>query len=96
VSINEVDPCPEIGYSLLPESWGKGFATEALQLMLTVWWGLPRRSWGDDDEKERVFAISERGNLGSCAVLRKCGFAIEREVDFEEDGIFVWSLGKPE
>lgn len=95
VSINEVMPCPEIGYSLLPESWGKGFATEALQLMLKVWWGLPRRNWGDESEVERVFAISERGNVGSCKVLRKCGFKVEKEVDLEADELFVWSLEKP-
>jgi RimJ/RimL family protein N-acetyltransferase len=98
VSINEVVPAPEIGYSLLPESWGKGLATEALQLMLKVWWGLPRRRWGDESESEieRVFAISERGNVGSCKVLRKCGFVVEKEVDFEGDELYVWSLRKPE
>jgi len=95
VSINEVVPCPEIGYSLLPESWGKGFATEALQLMLKVWWGMPRRRWGDEEDGERVFAITKRRNVASCKVLRKCGFVVEKEVDFEKDKLFVWSLAKP-
>ncbi|KAJ6107594.1 N-acetyltransferase GNAT family [Penicillium sp. IBT 18751x] len=95
VSINEVVPCPEIGYSLLPEMWGKGYATEALRLMLSAWWRLPRRTWGDDEEVEKVYAISQRNNLGSCAVLRKCGFGVEKEVDFEEDELYVWSLRRP-
>lgn len=66
-------------------------------MMLSAWWGLPRRTWGDDEEekKERVYAISQRGNLGSCAVLRKCGFVVEKEAAFEEDELYVWSLGRP-
>ncbi|KAJ5148953.1 N-acetyltransferase GNAT family [Penicillium atrosanguineum] len=95
LSINVVVPCPEIGYSLLPETWGKGYATEALRLMLSVWWGLPRRTWGDEEEEERLYAISQRGNLGSCAVLRKCGFVVDREVDFEGDELYVWSVRRP-
>ncbi|KAJ5908127.1 hypothetical protein N7495_000809 [Penicillium taxi] len=94
VSINEVEPCPEIGYSLLPESWGKGFATEALRMMLKMWWDLPRRNWGDDDDNqaEKVYAIFEKINPGSRAVLTKCGFANE---NFRSELLCVYGLARP-
>ncbi|KAJ5688888.1 hypothetical protein N7462_003280 [Penicillium macrosclerotiorum] len=97
VSVNCVVPCPEIGYSLLPEAWGQGYATEALKLMLKLWWDLPRRTWGDDpnDEVEKIYAISEQTNVGSCCVLRKCGFEIEKEARFETTELYVWGLKKP-
>ncbi|KAJ5649850.1 N-acetyltransferase GNAT family [Penicillium longicatenatum] len=100
MGINAVDPCPEIGYSLLPESWGKGFATESLRMMLKMWWDLPRMELDDLDRSsgfvEKIYAICERDNLGSCAVLRKCGFEIVKEVEFGTDKLYLWSLDKPE
>ena len=100
MGINAVDPCPEIGYSLLPESWGKGFATEALQMMLKMWWDLPRMDLDDMDRSsgfvEKVYALVERDNLGSCAVLRKCGFEVVKELQFGTDELYMWSVEKPD
>ncbi|KAJ5759912.1 hypothetical protein N7520_007068 [Penicillium odoratum] len=99
MGINAVHPCPEIGYSLLPESWGKGFATESLQMMLKMWWDLPRRELDDLDRLhegvEKVYAICERNNYGSCAVLKKCGFEVVKEMQFGTDELYLWSLEKP-
>lgn len=96
VSVNSLDPCPEIGYSLIPESWGKGFATEALQMLLKQWWNLPRRPMSDSDEgEEKVYAICEKVNLGSSKVLRKCGFEIVSEFSAGTDELFIWALKRP-
>ena len=98
MSINSVDPSPEIGYSLLPESWNKGFATEALQLMLKMWWNLPRRDIGGNDHRgmvEKVYALCETNNEGSCRVLQKCGFQKIDQVQFGTDELYVWSLERP-
>ncbi|KAJ5182820.1 hypothetical protein N7492_000436 [Penicillium capsulatum] len=95
VSINTLEPSPEIGYSLLPEVWGRGYATEALQMMLKVWWDLPRTSLDDSLEKEHVYAICEQENHGSCHVLRKCGFEVVREDVYQTTPLFVWALGRP-
>ncbi|KAJ5167562.1 uncharacterized protein N7482_006343 [Penicillium canariense] len=95
VSVNTLDPCPEIGYSLLPESWGKGFATEALRMMLKMWWDLPRRSVDDcNGNEEKVYAICEKANEASCKVLRKCGFEVVSEFCFEGDKLLIWALQK--
>jgi RimJ/RimL family protein N-acetyltransferase len=103
VGINEVYPSPEIGYSIHPDYWGKGYATEALKGLLELWWSLPRQSQGGDvagaEEIDSVFAICEKTNLGSVGVLRKCGFCLLREMTFKLDGgldeLFTWELKRP-
>lgn len=99
VGINSLDPCPQIGYSILPEHWGKGFATEALQMFLTMWWNLPRRDipsmFSYEEEPEKVYAICEKPNHGSSRVLRKCKFEIVDEFRYEADDLYFWSLSMP-
>ncbi|CAG7915912.1 unnamed protein product [Penicillium olsonii] len=99
LSINQVAPYPEIGYSLHPDSWGKGIATEALQLMLKMWWALPRRKQNEDEpqpnEAERAFALCEKINFGSHRVLEKCGFKLIGEYSYGGDALFVFALEKP-
>ncbi|KAJ5490703.1 Carboxypeptidase cpdS [Penicillium diatomitis] len=96
VGVNCLVPCPMLGYSLLPEAWGNGFATEALQLVIKKWWELPRRAASDQtDGPERIYAICEKVNLGSSGVLRKCGFELVAEGFFEADELQLWGLEKP-
>ena len=98
MSINAVDPFPEIGYALLPETWGKGYMTEALNLLLKMWWDLARRSTEGDPqlgEQEKVFALCETQNVGSSGVLKKCGFKFVSEYRHEQDELVVWGLEKP-
>lgn len=96
VSINTLIPCPMIGYSLLPGFWGKGFAIEAFQILLKRWWELPGRLMQDDHRcaAGKVYANCDKENVGSCKILRKCGFEVENEVRFECDERYIWSLGR--
>ncbi|CAG8075981.1 unnamed protein product [Penicillium salamii] len=100
LSINQVAPYPEIGYAVHPDSWGKGMATEALQLMLKMWWALPRRTLCKNDIPpngiERVFALCEKKNGASCRVLEKCGFKVIGDYCYGEDELFVFALEKPQ
>ncbi len=57
----------EIGWMLATGSWGKGYATEALQTALD--WG--RKQFG----ALRVIALTAPENLASIRVAQKCGFA---------------------
>jgi RimJ/RimL family protein N-acetyltransferase len=81
---------PECGYMFRTETWGKGFATEALRAWLDVYWGLPRRKVtldredGPASEDERLLAETALANAGSRKVLVKCGFTELRR--WEEDG----------
>ncbi|EAW12361.1 GNAT family N-acetyltransferase [Aspergillus clavatus NRRL 1] len=98
VYLNELVPCPEIGYCIQPEYWGKGYATEALGKFLEAWWALPRReqqSSGNGEEVEKIFAICEKPNIGSVKVLKKCGFKVFREARYEQDELLLCGLEKP-
>ncbi|KAL5364939.1 GNAT domain-containing protein [Aspergillus floccosus] len=97
VGINEVYPSPEIGYSIHPDFWGKGYATEALEGLLKAWWEMPRPRREDLDERvERVFAICEKINVGSSRVLSKCGLKVSQDMAFEEDELLLWELERPD
>lgn len=59
----------EIGYCLHPDSWNKGFTTEAARAFIDFGF----REWG----MHRVFARVDPENYGSIRVLEKCGMRRE-------------------
>lgn len=58
----------EIGYSMIPEFRGMGFATELVQALL-------RRAFSTQGIAQ-VIAHTHPGNLGSITVLERCGFSL--------------------
>lgn len=59
----------DLGYHILPDVWGRGYATEATHAML---------GWAFDAlDLHRVQADCTDGNIGSERVLLKCGFTLE-------------------
>lgn len=67
----------EIGYGLVREAWGWGFATEAVKAMVAA----------AESEGVRVRASVEPTNAASLKVLAKAGFTQVREAT--EDGLLV-------
>ncbi len=70
----------ELGYWLLPEYWGMGYALEACKVTLAA----ARQQW---PELHRVEAIIESEHGASRKVLEKCGFALEgvlREAELKQ------------
>jgi len=58
-------PDVEIGYRLLPEAWGQGFATEGATAMY---------QYGFDDlDLDRIIGVTHPGNRASQKVLMKAG-----------------------
>jgi RimJ/RimL family protein N-acetyltransferase len=58
-------PDIEVGYWLLPNAWGQGFATEGAQAMV---------DYGFDDLRlHRIIGVTHRGNKASQRVLMKAG-----------------------
>lgn len=55
-----------IGYALLPQFWGMGYATEVLEQGIAYFF--------DNHAAQLVYAITEDGNIASQKVLLKCGF----------------------
>jgi RimJ/RimL family protein N-acetyltransferase len=72
--------------------------TEALNMLLKMWWDLPRRSiegGPQPGEQEKVFALCETQNVGSSGVRKRCGFKFVSEYRHEQDKLDVWGLEKP-
>jgi RimJ/RimL family protein N-acetyltransferase len=63
-----------VGYWIGKEYWGKGVATRALAAFLHLVTERP------------LHAHVAKHNIGSIRVLEKCGFSLEREDTFQEDG----------
>ncbi|MEI8634421.1 GNAT family N-acetyltransferase [Vibrio sp. PP-XX7] len=67
---NLADGEAEIGYLLLPNFYGKGYATESLEALL---------AWSQNiDEIKGYKAVVTKGNIASEKVLEKCGFNLTR------------------
>lgn len=71
----------ELGYRFLPETWGKGYATES---------GKASLEYGFNDLQAKViYAYAHSENLTSNHILTKLGF--EKNGEFTEpDGICFW------
>jgi [ribosomal protein S5]-alanine N-acetyltransferase len=59
----------EIGYSLHPDYWGRGYATEAARALIEFGF----REW----RLHRVHARCDPENVGSARVMEKCGMRLE-------------------
>lgn len=66
----------EIGYSLSPESWGKGIATETVLALISY-------GFANTDSNE-IVAVTTLDNIGSQKVLKKAGFEKLRNLKREE------------
>jgi len=62
----------QVGYSLLPAYWGKGFATELTKTGL--------RYVFTQTNIEEIFGVTESGNTDSQKVLQKTGFTLHSTV----------------
>jgi RimJ/RimL family protein N-acetyltransferase len=69
---------PDVGYSFLPEFWGRGFALESVAAMIED----ARRRLG----LTRIIAIVAPHNTASSRLLEKLGFTFERTTEFQPDG----------
>ncbi|WP_374711438.1 GNAT family N-acetyltransferase [Symbiobacterium terraclitae] len=68
----------ELGYAIMPDAWGRGYATEAAREVLRfAFEGLHLR---------RVTAACLAGNRASIRVLEKLGFRLEARLEPEEPG----------
>jgi RimJ/RimL family protein N-acetyltransferase len=69
----------DIGYAFLPDFWGRGYAVEAAQAVMS--------HAKEVLELKRVVAIVDPVNAGSIRVLEKIGMVFEKMVRLSEDDI---------
>ena len=94
---------PELGYILDNPYWGKGYATEAVQGFLRLYWAkFPDGYPGvEGDEKDYMIARVNIENVESESILKKCGFSLLREEDQKDEKtgevkiIREWKLWRP-
>ncbi len=67
--VNQKDQNAEVGYWLAKKYWGRGYATEALRLML--WYGF------SELKLFRIWARVMHPNLVSARMLERIGFTLE-------------------
>ncbi|HJP84300.1 MAG TPA: GNAT family N-acetyltransferase [Fimbriimonadaceae bacterium] len=80
--------CPELaielGYILVRELWGQGFATEIAQGLLD--YGIKLAG------PEHVIAVADVGNAASHRVLAKVGFIQRKEFEYRDMRMNYWTL----
>lgn len=77
---------PEAGWVIDPQSQGKGYATEALQIAL---------QWRDEHlAGTKTVCIISPGNEPSFRVAQKCGFARVRETTFMGEPVVMLERSK--
>lgn len=65
----------DIGYCIHKSRWRQGFGTELVNLLV---------NWLREQGGLAVTAEAARENLGSCALLEKCGFTVKKEASFKK------------
>lgn len=78
---------PEAGWALIADSWGKGFATEAMQAML---------GWADGEALGEIRCIIDPPNIASQRVAAKLGFRQIGESRNDYGELLVFSRSTPE
>lgn len=73
-----------IGYALLPNEWGKGYATELLQAGVAYFFS--------NFNKQQLFAITQPENIASEKVLTKVGFTLKDTTKNEEETLNLFAL----
>lgn len=72
--IEALDHMPEAGWALMPEAYGRGLATEAMQAVL---------NWADSGiDATRIGCIIDEGNAPSLRVAAKLGFVEADRPDY--------------
>jgi RimJ/RimL family protein N-acetyltransferase len=68
---------PDIGFAFLPRFWGKGYAFESAEAVI---------SYGESVlGLKRILAITKPDNIGSIRVLEKIGLRFERMIKMSDD-----------
>ncbi len=67
----------DVGYALLPEYWSKGYASEAVRVVMQY--------AGESLGMRRVVAVVNTENASSIRLLEKVGFRYERMVRLTAD-----------
>ncbi len=78
----------EIGYSLLPKHWGKGYASEASQFF---------RDYGFEHENlNHIISVIDIRNTASQKVAVRNGMMIDRQIKYWDLDVYIYQITKEE
>ena len=78
----------EIGYHILPELWGKGYATEAANFF---------RDFGFEHEKlNQIISVIDIRNIASQKVAEKNGMIKDRQIKYFDLDVFIYQINRDE
>lgn len=96
-----VSPLPSFGYMFLPETWGKGYATEAALGFQKEWKRLIDLGHqthsiplGSRQDLYDIRAVTLEANLPSASVLRKCGWSVYEAAEVNGEKLLRWVLDR--
>ncbi len=76
----------EIGYHILPEFWGNGYATEAARFF---------RNFGFEHEKlDHIISVIDIRNIASQKVAEKNGMTRGRQIKYYDLDVFIYQIAK--
>jgi RimJ/RimL family protein N-acetyltransferase len=76
-----IDGVPELGWALISQAHGKGYATEAVRAATT---------WGDEHfERARTVCIIDPENLASMRVAEKCGYREFQRTTYKDHSVIL-------
>jgi ribosomal-protein-alanine N-acetyltransferase len=78
----------EVGYELVPSSWGSGYATEGARAALTFAWKYT--------PLERVISVTVPDHAASRRVMEKAGLALQEEVRWRGTTVVWYAIDRPE
>ena len=80
--IKQLENYPETGWALVPDAWGKGYATEVMGRIF---------AWADEAlDSPEIRCIIDAGNGASVAVAKKLGFQYLDDAALGEDTVQVY------
>jgi len=78
----------EIGYSLLPKYWGRGYASEAAQFF---------RDFGFEHENlDQIISVIDIRNSASQKVAVRNGMFIDRQIKYFDLDVYIYQITKEE
>ncbi|WP_368505143.1 GNAT family N-acetyltransferase [Alkalihalophilus sp. As8PL] len=77
----------EISYQFLPNWWGKGYATEVVQLLIR--YGL------NELKLSKVIAETQTANTSSCRLLERLGMELEQTINRFDAEQAIYSIKSP-
>lgn len=78
---------PELGWALVPEAHGKGYATEALHAAI---------AWGDERlPSSRTVCLIDTDNLPSIRVAAKCGYFVFSQAALNGKPVLLFERFRP-